>query len=179
MATKGKKTIKNQPDKAVGGIHVYQDDHNRNVYYNIFDKKAYVLSGHEKEFRTYSQRFVFGLIAIILTYLFEIPLLFCGIIGIITYALLEIKFRKFLKKLPQFTGFVPSKRTSIVQKELSLNINKIILKAILTFILGILLIVNAQISGYTGAILYLNWLLSALAFMMCIVEIRVVFLKSK
>lgn len=179
MATKGRKTIENQPDKAIGGIHVYQDEHNRYVYYNIFDKKAYVLTGHEKEFRTYSQRFVFGLIAVILTYLFEIPLLFCGIIGIIAYVLMEIKFRRFLNKLPHFTGFTPTKRTSILQKELSLNINKIILKAILTFILGILLIVNAKISGYTGVILYLNWLLSAFAFLMCIVEIRAIFIKSK
>ena len=179
MATKGRKTLEMQPEKAVGGIHVYQDDKNRFVYYNVFNKTAYILTDHEKEFRTYSQRFVLGLVAVILTYLFDIPFLFCIVIGVIAYGLMEIKFRKFLSRLPQIPGFVPKKRTSAVEKEAAQDFKKIVLKAILTFLLGILLIINADMQKYTGMILYLNWILSISAFALCVIEIRALFTKRK
>lgn len=178
MAKKGKKTIINKKAAAAGGINIYHDDKNRQVYLNRLDHTGYVIDGQDKLFRTYSSRFFIGIVAAVMAYMFEIPTLFSVLIGIVAYFLMEFKFRKFLKTLPQIPNFVPEKRDSTIVAESNLAMNKIVIKIILFLSLSVLLVINADMQKYTGIMLYLNWLLAVFALVMVGIEIRAFLLKK-
>ena len=51
MAQIGRKTTQLPEEEKIGGIGVYRDDKGRPVYWNRFNKTAYVLTGKTKPFR--------------------------------------------------------------------------------------------------------------------------------
>lgn len=179
MATKGRKTVTTDTKNQVGGFSVYRDDKNRQVYLNRLNHIGYVITGHEKLFRTYSSRFFIGIVAAVFTYMFNVPLYLCIVIGIAAFIFMELKFRKFLKALPQIADFKPHNRVGTVQAEANTDIKKILTKILLFIALSILLLVNAYQQQYEGVILYLNYVLSACALVMCIVEVRALLLKRQ
>ena len=103
MANKAvNKKKKGMNGEELAGMHIYKDDHNRYVYYNVFDHVGYILNDIPK-YKTYSSRFIVGLIGGILAYSFDLGALLSIIIGVVAYALMEVKFRLFLKKQTPFS----------------------------------------------------------------------------
>lgn len=179
MAKKGRKTAAAVDDNKIGGLNVYHDEKGRPVYLNRFNHVGYVLTDKTKPFRTYSSRFFIGGIAAIFAYMFELPLFMCIILGIVAYALMEFKFRKFLQTLPQIPNFKPVNHLGTIQSEATLDMKKIVIKIGLFLALAVLLIVNAYQQKYEGIMLYLNWVIAAGAAVMCIIEVRACLLKKK
>ena len=72
MANKAvNKKKKGMSGEDLAGMHIYKDDHNRYVYYNVFDHVGYILNDIPK-YKTYSSRFIVGLIGGILAYSFDL-----------------------------------------------------------------------------------------------------------
>lgn len=179
MAKKGKKTLANEQPVKVGGINVFQDEKGRSVYFNRFNKKGYVLTEYEKAYRPYALRFFLGIFAGILGYMFDLPLLISSLIGVAVYIFMEIRFRLFLKDLPQLVNFKPMKRQSRLEAEKAEDVKKLILKTILYAALGGLLLANAILEGYKDVILYANITIAVFGFIMALIEIRAIVIKLK
>lgn len=179
MAQIGRKTTYTPEEEKIGGFGVYRDDRGRPVYWNRFNKTAYLLTGKTKPFRTYSSRFYIGFIAGALTYVFNMPLIACIAIGLLVYAVMEYKFRSFLKTLPEIKYFDPRNHVNKIEAEAKMDTYKIVLKIVLAALMVVLLYVNAMQHGYTGFFLYMNYGLCIIAAILCIVEIRVLFLNLK
>lgn len=169
----------NQTDVQIGGMHIYVDEKGRYVYYNVFDKNGYVMDGYEKQYRTYSSRFILGIVAGLFATLFDLPVILCIAIGIAGYLIMEFRFRKFLRSVPRITNFKPQKRTGAIARESSQDAWKILLKAGLFLLLGVLLVVNAYMEKYTDGMLYMNWLIAAIVIFMAGLEVRAYFTKQK
>lgn len=179
MAKKGKKTLANEQPIKVGGINVFQDEKGRSVYFNRFNKTGYVLTDHEKAYRPFALRFFLGIFASILAYMFDLPLLISAIIGVALYIIMEIRFRLFLKDLPQLINFKPVKRQSRLEAEKAEDVKKLFLKTFLYAALGGLLLANAILEGYADAILYANVAIAIFGFIMALIEVRAIIVKLK
>ena len=129
MARKGNKYQKDDKLK-LGGIHIYEDSHGRAVYYDVFTKCGYVLDDREQAYRPYAMRFVIGIFAAVLTYMFELPLWMCLGLGVVAYGVMEVKFRKFLKTVPQMIDFKPKKRIGLVESAADDTKNRICIGSI-------------------------------------------------
>lgn len=181
MAQQGRKTKVTPEDQKIGGLGVYRDEHGRPVYWNRWNKTAYLLSGKTKNFRTYSSRVYIGIIAGILTYVFNLPLPACIVIGVIAFLAMEYKFRSFLKTLPQLKDFNPSNHVSKIESEAKMDTYKIVLKVILAALMIVLIYLNAKQHQFEGFFLYLNYGLIGVAAVLLVMEIRalIVNLNSK
>lgn len=178
MARKGNKYQKNEKLK-IGGIHIYIDSHGRAVYYDVLTKIGYVLDDYETAYRPYSMRFVIGIFAAVLIYMFEAPLWLSILVGVLAYGFMEVKFRFFLKKVPQLLDFKPEKRAGMIDTAVNDETKKIILKFILYTALAVLIIFNAYDQKYEGLILGANWLIALFGLYFAIIQILAFFKKSK
>jgi uncharacterized membrane protein len=156
----GRKTRQKQQTDLKGNVsgwHVYKDERGRAVYYDIFSKTGYILANNEERYKQFSMRFVMGLIGFILILMFNMPIWLCVLAGVGVYAFLEFRFRKFLATLPRIEKM---KSEASIK---TLETNKVILKMVLLIALSVLIVLNAQNERYTGWMLYLNYVISALA----------------
>ena len=176
MAKIGRKTTVTPEEEKIGGFGVYRDDRGRPVYWNRWNKTAYVISGKTKPFRTYSSRFFLGFIAGALTYVFNLPIPLCIAIGIAVYVVMEYKFRSFLKTLPEIKNFNPKNNIGKIEAESKMDTYKIVLKIGLAALMIVLIYLNAKQQGFTGFFLYMNYGLCAIAAILCIMEIRALIL---
>lgn len=163
----GRKTRKAQEENlkgSISGLHIYKDERNRPVYYDVFSKTGYILSNNEARYKQYSMRFMMGIIGFILMMLFNMPILVDFAVGIAVYIFMEVKFRKFLKTLVRIENFKCDEKMKSQQSIKTLDTNKVVIKMILLIALSVLIIINAQNEGYTGWLLYLNYVISILSF---------------
>lgn len=157
----GKKSFKKRDSRQeIGGMNIFTDNHDRYVYRDPISKTGYLIEGRVKEFRTYSARFIIGLFAGIVTYVFQIPWYICIVIGIIAWFVMEIKFRSFLKHLPQIPNFTPAEKTDPIVAESKKERNTIILKLVLFIVVAVLIVINAYQSKFEGAVLILNYIIA-------------------
>lgn len=141
-----KKTVNKKKGKRVSeelaGMHIYKDDHDRYVYYDVFSHSGYVINNIQS-YKGYSNRFMLGLVAGVLIYTFDLgpwkPLLAIGA-ALIIYAIMEFKFRQFLKKQTLILNFQPKERPPRVLTAASETKKKIILKIILLMLFAGLII---------------------------------------
>ena len=178
MARKGNKYQKNEKLK-LGGMHIYIDTHGRAVYYDVLTKIGYVLDDYENTYRPYSMRFVIGIFAAVLIKMFEAPLWLCVVLGFVAYAFMEVKFRLFLKKLPQLLDFKPEKRAGIITTAANEETKKIVLKLILYIALAVLIIINAYDQKYEGIILAANWLICLFGIYFAVIQVLALIKKNK
>lgn len=179
MAIKRKKKAAKDQQLKVGGINVYEDEKGRTIYYNRFDHNGYVLTDYEKAYRPFALRFFLGVFAGVLAYMFELPILYSGIIGVAFYIVMEVRFRLFLKKLPQIANFKPKKRQGRLEAEKGEDTSKLILKFFLYLAFAVLIFANAILEKYTGVILYFNYALAIFGVIMALLEIRALLIKNK
>ena len=60
----------------LSGMHIYKDNHNRYVYYDIFTKNGYVIS-NVPSYRNYANRFILAAVVGILVYTFDFGNVHC------------------------------------------------------------------------------------------------------
>lgn len=137
-----KKKARQKVSEELAGFHIYKDDHNRYVYYDVFSHNGYVLN-NTQSYKAYSNRFILGLVAGILIYTFELGVIISILGGVLIYAVMEFKFRSFLKKQTMLINFQPKKRTPRIIVAASDKKNKIILRIVLFFVFAVLIIVLA------------------------------------
>lgn len=127
------------------GLHIYEDNKGRDVYYDIFTKKGYVIQ--EKNRQTYSKyenRYLLVIILIILLCSITNMYLLSIIIGVVVAGVYEFSFRyKFLDGLVCLNNFKPDKKNSIIDQIASSGQkNKVIIKIVLYIALAVLIVLN-------------------------------------
>lgn len=178
MARKGNKFKKNEKLK-IGGMHIYVDHRGRAIYYDVITKIGYVMDDYENAYRPYAMRFVIGIFAAVMMSMFVLPMWMCGLIGFAAYGFMEVKFRLFLKKLPQLLDFKPEKRAGMVDTAANEEPKKIIAKLVLYMLLAVLIIINAYDQKYDGVMLAANWLIAAFGAYFAIIQIMALLKKNK
>ncbi len=162
----GRKTTKNTTDLKVNylvGMFI-KNERGRAVYYDVFSKTGYILANNEDRYKQFSMRFVMGAIGFILMLMFNMPIWLCILAGVAVYGFLEFRFRRFLKNLVRIENFKCNEKMKSESSIKTLDTNKIILKMVLLLALAVLIIINAYNENYTGWMLTLNYVISALTF---------------
>ncbi len=153
----GKKTNISNEDASLRGFNIYHDNKGRPIYRNPLNKTGYVLTGKTKQYKRLSSRYVFGVIAGLLISLFSAPWYVCVIVGVIVWALIEMRFRQFLSRLTQIPNFVPTKEDKTANYDKG-EIPSILLKALLMFAIAVVIILIAITEKYTGMYLIGCWI---------------------
>lgn len=176
--TKNKKMNRmGQQREELAGLHIYKDEHNRYVYYDVFSKNGYVLNDVQT-YKTYSSRFIAGLIAGIIGASFEIGIYLSVILAIVVYGIMEFKFRSFLKKQTMVPNFKRKERPPRLLTAASDNTKKIYSKIGAYLAMSILLVLLVYTEpNYEAYIKYLCIGLSFASLCMAIFQIRALFFK--
>jgi len=173
-----KKNRMGQQGEEVAGFHIYKDDHNRYVYYDVFSKNGYVLNDVQR-YKTYSSRFIAGLLAGIIGASFEIGIYLSIILGVVVYAVLEFKFRSFLKKQTMVPNFKRKERPPRLLTAASEDTKKIYSKIGAYLAMSILLVLLVYTEpDYEEYIKYLCIALSVGSLCMAIFQVRALFFKK-
>lgn len=171
----------NQKQNVVGvsGLHIYLDERGRSIYYDVFSKCGYVLANNEARYRQYSMRFILGIIGFMLMLMFNMPIWLCILVGVLVYAFMEYKFRSFLKTLVKIENFKCTEKAKVSSTVKQMETNKVIIKFVCLLLFSGLIIVNANNEGYTGWLLYLNYLISILAFVYALYHAKELLTRKK
>lgn len=150
----------------LAGMNIYLNKYGNTVYYNIFDKKGYIV-GHkiEQKFRLFYYRYfiIIALLVLLGDYFktFENTLLVGGGAAIIV----EVYFRKiFLKKLKSIDNFKREKKVDKIEMIVETrNKESIIMKACAYVFLSILIVINALQQNFNIAFVILSVMISMYA----------------
>lgn len=133
--------MKNNKKKDVlSGLHIYKDDHNRNVYYDVFSKHGYIINDIQT-YRLCSNRFIIGLVGGALIYTFGMEFWIGILVGLAVYAVMEIKFRSFLKRQSIILNFSPKTKISALEQFAFEDRKKLMLKMVLVYLFAILIVI--------------------------------------
>lgn len=136
--------ISKTKDGSLISKNIYVDKKGRVIYYKKSQNTGYVITpGSENTFFTLSSRAIAALVAIAFVTVFSPSLWFVGLaIGAVVYGYMENKFRKLLSTYPQIQGFDPSKFKSTEETQV-IDKKKFIIKTVLSFVIAVLLVINA------------------------------------
>ena len=163
----------NKKNIYLAGTNIYLNKSGNTVYYNIFDKRGYIV-GHkvEQKFRLFYYRYfiVIALLVLLGDYFktFENTLL----IGIVAIFIIEIYFRKvFLKKLKYINDFKKERKVSKVDIIIkSQEKEKIIMRICAYIALSILIIINAIQQNYNLIFMILSIIIALYALYSAIIN---------
>lgn len=130
----------------LAGNNLYLDVYGNTVYYNVFDKNAYIISKEvEQKFRLFYYRYSIIVIVLILLGDYFKSLQNTLIVGIGAIALVEVYFRGiYLKKLKVIKNFKRDKKVSKLELMVrSKEKEKIVMKACAYILLSALIVINA------------------------------------
>ena len=143
----------------LAGMNIYLNASGNTVYYNIFDKKGYIVGNKvEQKFRLFYYRYfmIITLLVLLGDYFksFENTLLVGGIMSI----LVEIYFRKiFLKQLKPIDNFKRDRKVNKLEMIVkNKDKEKTIMKACAYVALSILIVINAIQQNYNLALITLS-----------------------
>lgn len=144
--------------QTISGYHIYQDKQKRNVYYDIFTKKAYILRPSAmKQYNFYSKRLFFPIIVFVLCYSIQFGEIKLGIAGSLSaaaliFAIIECFFRfRFLASLSISTHFVPYGKSSFLSRlQEGSTKSDLIVRGCLYSAFGILLIIYGFLAEFTN-----------------------------
>lgn len=147
----------------LAGMNIYLNTSGNPVYYNVFDKKGYIVSHKiEQKFRVFYYRhfLIIAILVLLGDYFktFENTL----IVGVIAGAIVEVYFRNvFLKKLKSIKDFKRERKVSRIENIIKSNEKeKIIMKACAYIALSILIVINAIQQNYNIAFMILSTLVA-------------------
>lgn len=146
----------------LAGMNIYLDKCGNTVYYNIFDKKGYIVSNKiEQKFRVFYYRYF--LIVAFLVLLGDYFKTFSNtlFVGVVASVLIEFYFRNiFLKKLKCVKDFKRDKKISKIENIINNSEKeKMIMKSCAYIVLGILLVISTIQQNYNLAFVILNMLI--------------------
>lgn len=139
----------------VKGRNIYYDEKGRCIYFHKRKNIGYILLEENiKSYTMYSQRYYLAFIAVILSNLVFERLanvfILSFIIGVAVLLILEFRFQKsFLPSLGQLKNFQPKVKLTYIQTLAQDDTWKIITKAILFPLVGVLIILNNQMKETT------------------------------
>lgn len=153
-------------DIDLAGMNIYLNKSGNPVYYNIFDKKGYIV-GHkvEHKFRLFYYRYfiIMALLILLGDYFktFQNTILVTAFIGLAV----EIYFRTvFLKQLKSIDNFKREKKISKLEIIIKSNEKeKTIVKACAYILLSILIVINAMQQNYNMVFVMISILVSLYA----------------
>lgn len=158
----------------LAGMNIYLNTSGNTVYYNVFDKKGYMVSHKmEQKFRVFYYRhfIIIALLVLLGDYFktFENTLL----IGIVTGIVAEIYFRNvFLKKLKSIKDFKRERKISRIENIIKSNEKeKIIMKACAYIVLSILIVINAIQQNYNFVFVILSILVAVYAVYSAVINV--------
>lgn len=159
---------------SLSGSNIYLDRYGDTVYYNIFDKKGYLISEQvEQKFRIFYYRYSIIFIVMILLGDYFNSLQNTLLVGVGAIVLVELYFRKFfLSKLKVIKNFKRERKTSVLESIVnSKEKEKTIMKACAYPLLSILIIINAIQQDFNIIFLGLSTVVALYSFYMAIINI--------
>lgn len=169
MKQKDRSAGKNKTQTSmIGGFSVYHDDKNRTIYYNRITKRAFVIKPNDfNTFQTYNMRIFLALAVIIVLFSFSNTFLanpiFAIGIGVLVFAVLQIKFNGFLNRCTSIAHFDTKRAYGHIQILSTEEAKRIILKVILFIALAVLVVYNSYAQNYNALSLVISWLLAIYA----------------
>lgn len=153
-------------DINLAGTNIYLNRAGNTVYYNVFDKKGYIV-GHkiEQKFRLFYYRYfiVIALLVLLGDYFktFGNTLL----VGAVAVVITEFYFRKvFLKKLKSINDFKRERKVSKIEMIIkSEEKEKTVMKICAYIVLSVLIVINAIQQNYNSAFMILSILAAVYA----------------
>lgn len=177
----GRTTDKKNNKKIVGGWNVYLSKDNQTIMYDSFSKNGYVILDKDtNNFTLYHNRLALSiaLAMILISFMndWKWPLL----AGVVFYAVLEIRYRKFwLPTLVCIPNFKPKQKRGFIDGLVKANNpSRFILLAILYLTFGILMVVNGYQMNSSVTILVCDYavlaacIYLAVCYVIAIVRIR-------
>lgn len=135
------------------GLYIYTDKKNQKIYLDPITKNGYVITPEKQNtFKVYSNTFLFGVLSAIFIYMiFEFSWWICLIIGVVVFAFLQWRFRRFLANCTMYKNYKPDKKNTreIYNSPTSL----IILKTVLYLVLGTLFVVTVALNYGKGDVM--------------------------
>ena len=151
----------------LNGPFIYHTDKYRNVYWDVFTKKAYNISASDlRRFRLFQMGPVVALMVGFVTYYYlHLDPLLALLIGVVFYGVFMLIFRfSVVKNLAEIRKFEkpvsPSMISSIVN---TMEPIRIAIMAVLALAMLVLCVINIRTAGYSGTTLILNYALAVLA----------------
>ena len=162
--------------------HIYNDGKNH-IYADAFTgNKGYILTSKETEsYAIYSSRVMLGLSFGIILFFVLNQLYLAIAVGLTVYVALEVLFRvRFLKNCPVIENYNRPKNETILHN-LVTKYSRTRLILMLIFSLGIVVLIpiNVKVQNYEGILIYANYLICLMMFVVAIVLIIAIIKKAK
>ena len=140
---------------------LYKDEQNRTIYINRLHNKAFIISPNDmKKFNTYGNRYFIPVLVYVCLDLLKLPNYINLILSIISFILILLFFHlSYLPKLSSTNKFTIKEnlnKSHILSKEIEPN--KLLIKALLFLIIGLLLPVNAYRANYNLNLTIISYL---------------------
>lgn len=165
------------------GLHVYTDERGRDIFYNVFDKKAYWINDNNdyKKFSVFQSRLPLAIALGFLVSVFTDMVWLGLVVGVATFVVMAVYFYvKFIPTLQVINSFKRPKTSYLMRVVEPLSDGRIIAASVLFIAIGVLLVVNAKINvDYSEAVIILNYVVAVLAVAMGIMFLVAFFIKKK
>ncbi|MFV0379867.1 MAG: hypothetical protein ACK5KQ_03475 [Anaerorhabdus sp.] len=140
--------MKKDKSFVLSGRNIYYDKHDRAIYYNKRNRIGYIIpKAFERTFQNFQNRYVIGLIVFIfINILFNINIYISLGVSAVAVAFLEYKYQNSLRNMTQIANFNFKNAKKSIEELQEMSKGAIILRAILYFLLSILIILNLYLS---------------------------------
>ena len=127
------------------GINIYKDEKEQTIYYDLFTKKAYIIStAKEKQFSVLNNVSLYSILVFVFAYtLFNLSLPISAIIAVLVFVILEWRLHRFLNNCTFIRNFKPDKLSK--SNETSLSTGFLVIKALAYMVLGLLLVISVTV----------------------------------
>ncbi|MEG0050985.1 MAG: hypothetical protein RR712_02305 [Terrisporobacter sp.] len=147
----------------LAGMNIYLNTSGNTVYYNVFDKKGYIV-GHkiEQKFRLFYYRYFMVITLLVLLGDYFKSFTNTLLVGGVAVIVVEVYFRKiFLKQLKSIDNFKRDRKVDKLELIVkNRDKDKIIMKSCAYVVLSILIIINAIQQNYNLAFMTLSGMIS-------------------
>ena len=182
-----RKTPKKRNDQAseLTGYNLYQDSKGRTLYHTRFhhDIAYYIAPSDFRSFSMYQQRYFLSLAGgvLVMTLVSEVSdyaLYFALAIAAVILAIFQVKFKQFLSHCST-TRFEPAKLTGSMEINARQAAPKLLIKAVLFILLGVLLGLNAYQHQFDKTVIIGCWIICGGCFIFAFNQLNYYFYKKK
>ncbi len=132
---------------SVSGLHIYEDDKGRKIYYQPRTMRGYVIQDENvKAYQLYANRFMIPVLAGLIAYIAfgdnGFPIYLCVLIALGVFIVMQYRFHKvFLPALIQLQHYIPKTKPSMTAAMAEQEGWRLLCKAVLYPIFGVLVII--------------------------------------
>ena len=150
----------------LAGMNIYLNTSGNTVYYNVFDKKGYIVSHKvEQKFRVFYYRHFLIIATLVLLGDYFKTFGNTLLVGCVAAIIAEVYFRNvFLKKLKSIKDFKRDRKVSKIENIIKNDEKeKVIMKSCAYVVLSVLIVINAIQQNYNLAFMTLSVLVAVYA----------------